>query len=136
MQTLLRFTLTIIFLAALASPSLAGVHDKATGASHQLEIVSTDLHTYMHHNHPSSYGAHGMEENAHMLHATLHDWQDGEATEDDVFVALAMANAAFDDMTDQFNAQGFLSGPGQDKGAKQLYHEVHKYLELVDAYIH
>ena len=136
MQTLLRFMLTITFLAALASPSIAGVHDKAPGTSHQLENVSAELHTYMHHHYPSSFGAHGMEVNATMLHATLHDWEHGHVTEYDVFVALAMANEAFDNMTDMFNDMGILSGRDQDKGAKQLYHEVQKYLERVDAYIH
>jgi hypothetical protein len=134
MKTLRTLGLSGLALAAIALPVLAGINSKIGGASHSLEDYSTQLHTYLHHHYTESFGSHDMEVAADELHTTAHHFSNGEATEGDVLAGVDNANAAFADMTAQFEAEGFLSGQNQDHGAKTLYHKVHKYLVLVNAY--
>jgi len=129
-----KLSLSVLAFAAIALPVLAGINSKIGGASHSLEDFSDQLHGYMHGAYGTSMGSHGMEERATELHSTAHDFNNGMATEADVLARVDAANDQFDDMTDQFNAAGVLSGPNQDHGAKQLYAEVHKNLVLVNAY--
>ena len=134
MKSLRTLGLSTLALVLAAAPVLAAINSKISSASHSLEEYAIELHDHMHHAYGPSYGAHGVETTATDLHAVAHDYNHGEATEAEVVAHVDAVNAAFDDMTDQFNEQGFLSGPNQDKEAKKLYSKVHKYVVLVNAY--
>lgn len=136
MKNLLTLALSSAALLALTLPVLAGgIHEKAASTSHALEHAATDLHGHMHHAHPSSYGAHGMETAAAAAHDTLHDYDHGNATVQDVLAAVDDANAAFDSMSAAFYENGVLTGPGQDKEAKKIFQDVKKNLAKLNAYV-
>jgi len=129
-----RIAISALALAALAVPGLAAIQKKASSTSHHLQESSVALHEYFHHNYPSSYGAHGMEEAATAAHATLHAYGNGEASEEDVLASVAACNVAFDEMEAQMVAGGVIKGPGQDQVAKKLFDEVHKTLAKLNAF--
>ena len=72
----------------LAQTVSASIDSGAPSASHHFEEAAADLHGYLHHHYPSSYGSHGLEEQGSVLHAILHDWQHGHATEADVVATM------------------------------------------------
>lgn len=56
----------------------------APSLSHQLQEAAEAIHHYLHLNYPSSYGAHGLEDEAVILHDDLHDWAEGLVSEDQI----------------------------------------------------
>lgn len=121
-------------LATIALPVFAAIHNKIGSASHQLEEHSAAMHTYTHDNYSGSMGSHGMEVSADELHTGAHDWQHGSVSDQELVDLVSAARDRFDDMTQQMNDAGVLSGPGQDKELKKIYSKIHKYMVLCEAY--
>ncbi len=126
---LTKFGFAALALALFSLPVIADISNKAAGLSHDLEEAATALHDYMHDNYGSSYGAHGMELTSAIAHDTIHDYGNGDASEDDVEDAVDDANDAFDSMRDQFKDAKILKN---DKGAKSLFKSVRKLLKKVN----
>lgn len=130
MKLLTKLGLPTLALVALAGTALAGIHRKAASTSHALEEAAVELHDYMHDNYTNSYGAHGMEIAADALHSAIHDYNNGNASEQDVLDQVQAANDARDALRDSFRANGIMA----DQTAKKLYDECHKLTVRVTAY--
>ena len=123
--------LSILAAAALvAGPAFAFINQMAVGASSDLADASEELHHYMHHHYPSSYGSHGMDDASADLRDNLTLWDLGAATECEVIPYLDGVDLAFADMTMQFNENGLMSV----KETKKEYKKVQQDYALMAAF--
>ena len=102
-------TAAIALCMLLAQTVAASIDSGAPSASHHFEEAAADLHEYLHANYPGSYGSHGLEEKGSVLHAVLHEWQHGEATETDVVTAKYALKLEWNNFRQTFIPAGILN---------------------------
>ena len=118
-------------LAFLCALGTAFIHPNAPSASHALEQSADGLHSYMHMAFGSSFGSHGVDVEATELHDTLHDWENGNATECEVIAERDDIPPAIVDMTQQFAQNGIFS----NKSARAMFLDVLGDWHLVRFYL-
>ena len=95
--------LTIVCLGLVAVPARASIDPDAPGNSHALELAADAIHTYLHDFYSSSFGAHGLEDDAVVLHDNLHGWQNGTVTESQIAADWDAVDAAWKNFKQTIN---------------------------------
>jgi hypothetical protein len=104
---------SVIALVCLSTVAIA-IDPGAPSASHHMEEAAEELHEYLHDNYTTSYGAHGLENAAVLCHDTLHDWSNGNATEDATQATFDALKVALNSFKDTAEGAGILDA-GDDE---------------------
>ena len=126
MKLLSKLGLPTLALVALTGTALAGIHEKASSTSHQLDNAAVALDDYMHDNYSTSYGAHDPNELVSTARTLkLPGGRLRSLDPNGTHVAWLWSR-----VRDQFTANGIFA----DQDAKKIYDDCHRLTVLVTAY--